>query len=117
MLRFYVRLAEILEHFQKLIALVGIAAIGVMVVLVFTRADEAGRSMVLLSFCIGLLSLLLISATRFFLDLRITVGDTRGFFKRLAIRLRLAVAWLFSLIISLVILKIILLIVSAMKRI
>ena len=117
MLKFYIKLAGILDPVRKLVAFIGIAAVVAIFIIFFMRSDERGSDLIFLCLSIALLCIMLYSVSRYFLNFSTSVGDTKGIIKRLRIRLRIAVAWLFSVVMSLVLIKIILLSINILKRI
>jgi len=117
MLKFYIKLAGILDPARKFIAFIGITAVVAIFIIFFMRSDERGSDLIFLCLSIALLSLMLYSVNRYFRNMSTSVGDIKGIIKRMRVRLRIAVAWLFSVVMSLVLIKIILLSINILKRI
>ncbi len=114
MLQFYVKFAAILHPFRKLITITGFVALLLTIVLLIVLS-EVRSAVIFLCLSVSLLSLMLYLVSEYFLDFPTSIGDTKGIIKRLRLRIRLAVAWVFSVVMTLVIFKIILLSLQVVK--
>jgi len=115
MLQFYVKLAAILYPFRKLIAVIGIVALFAMVMGFAGSTNESSSAIIFLFLSVALLSLMLYSASQYFLDFPISIKNTKGMINRLRFRIRLSIAWIFAVAMSLVIIKIIFLSLRLVK--
>jgi len=115
MLDFYVKLAKFLNPYRKIIALIGSAALLTVIMILVVGLNETTSAVIFLFLSIALLSLILYSASQYFLNFPTSIGDTKGIIKRLRFRIRLAVAWIFSVVMTVVIFKIILLSIRVVK--
>ncbi|VAW82150.1 hypothetical protein MNBD_GAMMA12-1006 [hydrothermal vent metagenome] len=115
MLKFYVKFASVLAPYRKLIALIGIFCLLVVIVILAEGLNETTSAIIFLCLSISLLSVLLYSVSQYFLNFPTSIGDTKGLIKRFRLRVRLVVAWIFSVVMTVVIIKIVFLSLRVVK--